>query len=114
MQAYAVDYRLALEWRFPTQLDEYVAVVAWVQGHEGEGCRARGVGPKMVCGRGDSAGGNMTAALNLRLKDDGKEPLKAQILLHLEASLPFDTPAASENNSGLYLECKMWLFYLGS
>ncbi|KAK6085099.1 alpha beta hydrolase fold-3 domain protein [Seiridium cupressi] len=37
--------------------------------------------------------------------DEGKKPMKAQILLYPEARLPFDTPAASENNSGLYLEC---------
>lgn len=32
VQVYAVECRLAPEWRFPTQLDEYVAVVEWVQG----------------------------------------------------------------------------------
>lgn len=47
----------------------------------------------------------MTAALSLRLLDQGKTPMKAQMLLYPEARLPFDTPAASENNSGLYLEC---------
>ncbi|MCJ1472719.1 hypothetical protein MMC13_001368 [Lambiella insularis] len=47
----------------------------------------------------------MTAALSLRLKDGKRKPLKAQILLYPEARIPFDTPAASENNSGYYLEC---------
>jgi len=47
----------------------------------------------------------MTAALSLRRRDEGKKPLAAQILLYPEARLPFDTPAASENNSGYYLEC---------
>ncbi|EIN04618.1 hypothetical protein PUNSTDRAFT_116295 [Punctularia strigosozonata HHB-11173 SS5] len=89
-------------WRFPTQLDEYACVVEWLQGEGGE---TRGVSPDRVCGGGDSAGGNMTAALSLRLRDEGKKPLKAQILLYPEARLPFDTPAAAENNTGLYLEC---------
>jgi acetyl esterase/lipase len=117
-QVYAVEYRLAPEWRFPTQLDEYKAVVQWVQG---EGGKNRGVDSKKVCGGGkllvtlicisayeelgDSAGGNMTAALSLRLKDEGQQNLCGQLLLYPEARLPFDTPAASENNSGLYLEC---------
>lgn len=39
------------------------------------------------------------------MHDEGKKPLKAQILLYPEARLPFDTPAATENNSGFYLEC---------
>jgi acetyl esterase/lipase len=102
-QVYAVEYRLAPEWRFPTQLDEYVCVLEWVRG---EGGRERGVDPTRVCGGGDSADGNMTAALCLRLRDEGKEPLRAQLLLYPEARLPFDTPAAAENNSGLYLECE--------
>ncbi|KAI1385767.1 Alpha/Beta hydrolase protein [Hypoxylon trugodes] len=98
-----VEYRLAPEWPFPTQLDEYEDVLMWTRGPEG----ARlGIDPDRVLGGGDSAGGNMTAALSLRLKDEGKlKPLKAQILLYPEARLPFDTPAASENNSGYYLEC---------
>ncbi|MCJ1382056.1 hypothetical protein MMC17_005168 [Xylographa soralifera] len=102
VQVYAVEYKLAPEWRFPTQLDEYSCVVEWLQN---EGGRARGVHPDRVCGGGDSAGGNMTTALSLRFKDEGKKPLKAQILLYPEARIPFDTPAASENNSGYYLEC---------
>lgn len=29
-QVYAVEYRLAPEWKFPTRLDEYVTVVEWL------------------------------------------------------------------------------------
>lgn len=105
-QVYAVEYRLAPEWKFPTQLDEYVAVAEWLHG---EGGKDRGVDSLKVMGGGDSAGGNMTAAVSLRLRDEGKKALYAQILLYPEARLPFDTPAASENNSGYYLECKFAL-----
>lgn len=102
-QVYTVEYRLAPEWSFPVQLDEYDTVVDWLQGNGG---KERGVNPSRVCGGGDSAGGNMTAAVSLRRLDNGKPPLKAQILLYPEARLPFDTLAAAENNSGMYLECK--------
>lgn len=47
----------------------------------------------------------MTEALALRLRDEGKKNIHAQILLYPESRIPFDTPAATENNSGLYLEC---------
>ena len=47
----------------------------------------------------------MTAAISLRLRDEGKKPLAGQILVYPEARLPFETPAAVENNTGLYLEC---------
>lgn len=105
VQVYAVEYRLAPEWQFPTQLDEYQAALQWVQN---EGGAERGVNPQRVCGGGDSAGGNMTAALCLRvrtMKASRVQPMRAQVLLYPETRLPFDTPAAAENNSGLYLEC---------
>ncbi|CCC05159.1 hypothetical protein SMACR_07896 [Sordaria macrospora] len=101
-QVYAVEYRLAPEFKYPTQLDEYSAVIDWVQG---EGGKTRGVHPDKVLGGGDSAGGNMTAAICLRRMDEGRKPLAGQVLLYPEARLPFDTPAAMENNSSLYLEC---------
>ena len=104
VQVYAVEYKLAPEWRFPTQLNEYAFVVEWLQNGGG---KARGVHSDRVCGEGDSAGGNMTTALSLRMRDEGKKPLKAQILLYPEARIPFDTPAAWENNSGYYLKY-MW------
>ncbi|QIX01300.1 hypothetical protein AMS68_006817 [Peltaster fructicola] len=97
-----IDYRLAPEFKFPTQLDEYAAVVEWAQGSEGA---TRGIKSDLVLGGGDSAGGNMTEALSLRLRDEGKKNIHAQILLYPESRVPFDTPAAEENNSGLYLEC---------
>ncbi|KAI1288970.1 Alpha/Beta hydrolase protein [Xylaria venustula] len=105
-----VEYRLAPEWSFPTQLDEYQDVLLWAQSDEGG---KLGIDSECVLGGGDSTGGNMTAALSLQISDAHQrgsssampQPLKAQILLYPEARLPFDTPAATENNSGFYLEC---------
>lgn len=100
VQIHAIEYKLAPEFRFPVQLDEYDAVIDALQGEFG---RERGI--QTVLGGGDSAGGNMTAGIVLRRKDAGKKPLDAQILFYPEARVPFDTPAAVENNSGYYLEC---------
>lgn len=100
VQIYAVEYKLAPEFRYPTQLDEYDAVIDALQDDFGQ---HRGV--STVLGGGDSAGGNMTAAITLRRMDSGKKPLDAQILFYPEARIPFDTPAAVENNTGYYLEC---------
>ena len=92
VQIYAVEYKLAPEFRFPTQLDEYDAVIDALQGNFGN---RQGI--STVLGGGDSAGGNMTAAITLRRKDNGMKPLDAQILFYPEARVPFDTPAAVEN-----------------
>ena len=100
---FAIEYRLAPEWHFPVQLHEYATVLDWVRGSGGQ---ERGIIPQRVCVGGDSAGGNMTVALALMKRDEGlADVLKAQILLYPEARPPFDTEAAIENNSGLYLEC---------
>lgn len=103
VQVYAVEYRLAPEHKYPTQLDEGECVVRWVQG---QGGRERGVHADRVCGGGDGAGGSLTTSLCLRLRDQGKKNLRGQILLYPEPRLPFDTPAASENCSGPYLACE--------
>lgn len=38
--AIGVDYRLAPEHHFPTQIDEYSTVVDWAQGHLGREARS--------------------------------------------------------------------------
>ncbi|KAH6632846.1 Alpha/Beta hydrolase protein [Chaetomium tenue] len=75
----AVEYRLAPEFRYPVQLDEYSAVVDWVQG---DGGRYRGVHPRRVAGGGDGVGGSMTVALCFRRRSLGLKPLAAQLLLY--------------------------------
>ncbi|KAL6238346.1 hypothetical protein BDW75DRAFT_247438 [Aspergillus navahoensis] len=102
VQVHLPEYRLAPEWQYPTQLDEYEAVLDWLKG---DGGKERGVDPDLVFGGGDSAGGNMTAALSLRLRDEGKQPMAGVFLLYPEAKLPFGTGAATENNPGPYLNC---------
>ncbi len=42
----------------------------------------------------------MTEALALGRRDEGKKNIAGQLLLYAESRLPFDTPAAVENNSG--------------
>lgn len=53
----------------------------------------------------------MTAALTLRRYDNGEQSLAGQLLLYPEARLPFGTPAAVDNHTGLYLECNGILGY---
>lgn len=68
MAVLAVDYRLAPEHPFPAGLDDCVTAWMWMLNHgpDGEGpCRTA----HLV---GDSAGGNLTFALLLRLKDEAK------------------------------------------
>ena len=72
MAVLAVDYRLAPEHPFPAGLDHCLKAWIWLLeiGPEGSGA------PRVAMLAGDSAGGNLTFALMLRLRDEGR-PLPA-------------------------------------
>ncbi len=73
MAVLAVDYRLAPEHPYPAGLDDCVAAWTWMleNGPEGQGA------PRVAMLAGDSAGGNLTFALMLRLKDEARPLPKA-------------------------------------
>jgi acetyl esterase len=97
---YAVDYQLAPEAKYPVQIEEIEYVVRWLFEHAAE----QGVDPAKIGVGGDSAGGNMTCVIALKLRDENGPGLALQVPLFPEAAFPADTDAASENRSGLYLE----------
>jgi epsilon-lactone hydrolase len=63
----AIDYRLAPEHPYPAGLDDCVAAYLWLRGNGPQGPGAA----TSVWVAGDSAGGNLTLALLLRLKAEG-------------------------------------------
>jgi acetyl esterase/lipase len=58
-----IDYRLAPEHPFPAAIDDAVAVYRWLL--------AEGAEPSRISVIGDSAGGGLTIATLLRLRDEG-------------------------------------------
>lgn len=71
VRALVPDYRLAPENPFPSQIDDLVSVHRWL--------RAQGYAPEATAVAGDSAGGNLSIATVLKLKELG-EPLPAAIV----------------------------------
>ena len=63
-----LDYRLAPEHPFPAALEDAVAAYEWLL--------ARGIAPERIVVAGDSAGGGLTVATLLALRDRGR-PLPA-------------------------------------
>jgi acetyl esterase len=72
-----VGYRLAPEHPFPAAIDDCYAAVRWAAGHAAE----IGADPARIAVGGDSAGGNLAAAVALRAHADGPA-LTGQILVY--------------------------------
>lgn len=100
IRVFAVEYRLAPEFRYPTQLGEAEAVLRYLVEH----AQDLGVDPTRIAIGGDSAGGNMSAVLSQMMRDKKGPKLALQLLLYPECKLPFDTKSGRENVSGYYLE----------
>ncbi len=97
---FAVEYRLAPEFRYPTQLGEAESVLRRLVEHADD----YKVDPDRIAVGGDSAGGNMSAVLSQMMRDKNGPKIALQVLLYPECKLPFDTKAGIENVSGYYLE----------
>ena len=72
-RAFAVDYRRAPEHRFPAALDDAITVI--------RALFARGVAPEQLIVAGDSAGGGLTLAAMMRLRDSGERLPAAGVCL---------------------------------
>jgi acetyl esterase len=88
----SVEYRRAPENPFPAAIDDAWAALLWAA-EEAERLAARDA--RLIVA-GDSAGGNLAAALAVRARDAGGPTLAAQLLVHpaLDLDAPFH-PSAS-------------------
>jgi acetyl esterase len=85
----SVDYRLAPEHKFPAAYDDCVTALKWA--HENAG--ALGIDNTRMAVGGDSAGGNLAAAVALA----EVVPLKFQMLIYPAVDMSMESPSISEN-----------------
>jgi acetyl esterase len=109
----SVDYRLAPEHPFPAGLKDCQEVVRWVR----ESCAELGVDGERVAVGGDSAGGNLAAAVANCNRDENAKPLCHQLLIYPVIDVEQATESYRENAEGYLLTAlgmKMfWELYLG-
>ena len=85
----SVDYRLAPEHKFPAAYDDCVTALKWA--HENAG--ALGIDKSRMAVGGDSAGGNLAAAVALA----EVVPLKFQMLIYPAVDMSMVSPSINEN-----------------
>lgn len=95
----AIDYRLAPEHPFPAALQDAQAALAWLRSAAGE----LGLDAGRMAVGGDSAGGNLAAALAIAARDEGAQPLKLQLLIYPAVDFNADNDSLRENGEGYVL-----------
>jgi acetyl esterase len=105
----SVDYRLAPETKYPGALDDCFGAFEFVARE----AKSFGIDPARIAVGGDSAGGNLAAAVALRAR--GRDDLKIvfQLLIYPITDFHFDTPSYLENSEGYGLSREMMIWYWG-
>lgn len=97
----SVEYRLAPENPYPAGLDDCIAVTRWAAANTGR----FGVPAGAVTVAGESAGGNLAAAVCLRLRDEGDPAPAGQVLIY-PGTAGSRTTTSREEFDGLVINLK--------
>lgn len=104
----AVNYQKAPEHPFPTALDDCFAAVSWALAQ----AAALNIDPARLGVGGDSAGGNLAAAVCLRARESATVPLAFQLLIYpaLDPDLSFPSARANAEGYGLTTAAMRWFW----
>jgi acetyl esterase len=105
-----MDYRLAPEHPFPAQLEDSLMVWHWLCSHGAE----LGLDNNNMVAAGDSAGGQMSVALALSLREQNLPQLKAMLLLYPVLGADMNTPSYVRNANAASLSRAEMEFYLNA
>ena len=110
----SVAYRLAPEHRYPTAAEDCLAATVWAV----ENADRLGIDGTRIAVAGDSAGGNLAAAVAIMARDAGAPPLRHQLLIYPVTDTDFTRTSYEANGGGdYYLSTTgmkwFWSHYLG-
>jgi len=102
----SVDYRLSPEYKFPVPVEDSYAALRWVS----ENAKAiNGIASSIIVG-GDSAGGNLAAAMTLLAKKKGPQ-ISGQVLIYPVTDLTFTTDSYKEFAEGFGLDKDLMIWF---
>lgn len=96
----AVNYQKAPEHKFPIPFDDCYGATRWVFDNASD----LGLDPARIGVIGDSAGGNLAAAVTLRARDEHGPKLAYQVLVYPAVEYGWDTPSAIAHAEGYLIQ----------
>lgn len=96
----AVDYRLAPEHKFPAAVEDAWTAVQWIAAHAAE---FGGDASRLAVG-GDSAGGNLTAVVTQKARDEGGPAIIFQLLLYPALDVLTENESRTQFETGYSLD----------
>ncbi len=110
----SVAYRLAPEHRYPTAAEDSYDALVWAS----HNAASLGVDATRLAVAGDSAGGNLAAAVAIMARDRAGPVLRHQLLLYPVTDQDYSRASYAENGSGNYYLSTdgmrwFWQHYLG-
>ncbi|MEV7781091.1 alpha/beta hydrolase [Kitasatospora sp. NPDC088351] len=105
----SVGYRLAPEHPFPAAVHDCRAAARWLADHAAD----LGIDPERLAVGGDSAGGNLAAALTLLARDEGGPALRHQLLVYPNTDHRADTASLREHDDPLLFNRRSVAWYWG-
>jgi len=110
----SVDYRLAPEHKFPTGVEDAYAATKWVS----ENAELLNGNPAKIAVAGESAGGNLAAAVTLMVRDRSEFSLTYQLLIYPATQYHANTESFRNYGENYFLTADsinwFWHHYLPS
>lgn len=103
----SVDYRLAPEHKYPAAVEDAYYALNWVAQHAAE----LQIDPQKIAVSGDSAGGNIAAALCLMTRDRGGPDIAFQALIYPITDCDFERPSYRDNADGYFLTTAQMIWF---
>lgn len=99
----SVNYRLAPEHKFPTAFADALHAYKWAREHSGD----MGVDGNLIAMAGDSAGGNLSAAVSLHAIENGIQPPALVTLFYPAVGVDFASESHREFAEGYFLTTEL-------